>query len=160
MTRYNGGTRQRIIQSRTSGINWSLGHLSGLRGLAYFVNNYHTDGAGISGIKDDWLTSIAKSSGTIPTNILMNGIQRGAGTPNTTGGYELGVNLGITAQVSDWALSCVMIWDSALTDAEMVLLNTTIENYKSTGNSLNYELSKTFFLSEIYSMNNLYFNRP
>ena len=35
-----------------------------------------------------------------------------------------------SADSSDWAMSCVMIWDQALTDNEMILLNEIINNYK------------------------------
>ena len=37
---------------------------------------------------------------------------------------------------SDWALSCVMIWDTTLSDAEMFELNAIINTYKSTGVSI------------------------
>ncbi len=48
-----------------------------------------------------------------------------------------------SATKSDWALGCVMIWDTHLTDAEMVNLNTMINNYKNDGISMKSLINAT-----------------
>jgi hypothetical protein len=49
----------------------------------------------------------------------------------------LGINNGVyPAEYSDFGFNCVMIWDTILTDAEMVLLNDMINTYKGDGESL------------------------
>ena len=65
---------------------------------------------------------------------------------------SLGINNGAyTNEYSDWAFNCVMIWDTALTDAEMVILNGMIDTYKSTGVSM-----KQYFSDECLIENREY----
>ncbi len=64
----------------------------------------------------------------------------------------MGINNGAyTAEYGDWAFNCVMIWDTALTDAEMVLLNSMVDAYKSSGVSM-----KPYFYDECVMENREY----
>ena len=79
---------------------------------------------------------IGKNVGNSAGSILYNGIQNSI-NQDGNGNFTLGINNGAyPAEYGDWAFNCVMIWDTALTDAEMVLLNSMINTYKSTGESL------------------------
>ena len=131
LTRYNGTTRGRILTS-DMGLNLLHGHHTGNRGVAYY-NNWITNQTSI-GTQDDWLCMIGKNGGTTSNNILVDGIGRGITTGGTGNGI-LYVNLGRESnERSDWALSAVIIYDSHLTDANMVNLNNFINTYKSSGN--------------------------
>ena len=149
LTRYNGATKQRILQSNYSGNNWLQGHWrngeNGIsyRGSAYFMA-WMTDNTKEFGYVDDWLCSICKNSGTIPNNILMDGVGRGIITGGT-GGFGMSINGGVgTVEYSDWAMSVVLIWDTALSDAQMVELNRLIDDYKNTGRSIKNDLGLNF----------------
>ena len=141
LTRYNGASTQRILQSQTG--NWLHGHWQNKRGVAYY-ENWKTDQI-TTGTLNDWLCFIGKNGGSTPNNILADGVGRGIATGGT-GNYRLGVNINPTygtSEVSQWALSCVMIWDSHLTDAEMLDLNTIITNYKNDGYSIKSLINST-----------------
>ena len=132
-TRYNGGTRARILTSKTTG-NWLHGHWGGNRGSTHYNDNFKSSGTNTS--PDNWVCVIGKNSGSTPGNILIDGVASGTATGGA-GNYTLGINNGqFTGEYSDFAFNCVMIWDSALTDAEMVLLNNMIYTYKTDGLSL------------------------
>ena len=131
-TRYNGGTRKRILTSKTTG-DWCHGHRNNNRGAV----RYLIDRAAISYISeiDNWACVIGKNVGSTGS-ILLNGVDNSL-NQNGTGGFTLGINNGVyPAEYGDWAFNCVIIWDTALTNAEMVLLNGMINTYKSTGKSL------------------------
>ena len=129
LSRYNGGMRRRILCSAGAG-NWLHCHWNGNRGVSHY-DGWITSSTGI-GTVDNWATMVSKNSGTTPGNIIVDGSARGIATGGS-GGYNLGINNNIYGETSDWALSCVMIWNQALTDAEMVTLNTIVANYLSTG---------------------------
>ena len=134
LTRYNGGTRQRILQSRNGG-NWLLGHhVDSVTkpGVAFF-EGWKT-GNGI-GILDNWLCIIGKNDSrttNFSNNILVDGVPVATATGGT-GNYHLGINTG-SGEYSDWCLSAVIIYDSHLTDAHMSNLNNFINTYKTDGN--------------------------
>ena len=134
LTRWTGGSRQRILSSPIG--NWLHGHWGGRRGVCHY--EYWTKGDPSIGNLDDWLCCIAKNSANIPNNILIDGVPFGqAGGGN--GGYKLGINnnpWAVHGEVSDWALSCVIIWDIHLEDNEMQLLNKFINYYKNSGRPL------------------------
>jgi len=129
LTRYNGGGRGRILNGNTG--NWLHGHWSSSRGVAHY-EDWKTPLSSIGNL-DDWVCTIGKNSGSTPNNILVDGVGRGNATGGT-GGQDLRINLGNINEVSDWALCCIIIYDSILTDAHMIKLNNFIDTYKSSGN--------------------------
>jgi hypothetical protein len=132
LTRYNGNNKNRILQA--SGINWLHGHATSTTKTCYYPTAYRSDN--ITTNMNDWLCCIGKNGGIAPNNILMDGVATGK-APGGTGGSSLRINTGWdNANKSDWALSCVMIWDSLLTDEEMINLNTIVDNYKNNGISI------------------------
>jgi hypothetical protein len=129
LTRYNGGSRGRILQSSSG--NWLHGHWSDRRGVCYYEGwrtNYDN-----KGINNNWLCCISKNSGSTPNNILLDGIPYGTNTGGAGGGsFKLCINDQYNEN-SDWALSCVIIWDQHLTNNGMYFLNNYINNYMNTG---------------------------
>jgi|688.fasta_scaffold01068_9 hypothetical protein len=143
LTRYNGGSRRRILSSDRSAGNFLHGH------WGYDVNNGKGRGCvhydewksidegrrPVLGNLDDWLCCIGKNGGSAPNNILFDGIPSGL-VGGGVGGYTLGINNNRWGEYSDWALSCVIIWDRHLEDNEMLLLNKMIHEYKETGRTI------------------------
>ena len=142
LTRYTGVTFGRILEGTNN--NWLHGHWNGNRGVAHY-NEWKTANQSV-GTQTDWLCMIGKNADTPPTNILADGVARGVTSRNLSG-LNLRINNGeYSGEKCNWALSCVMIWESHLTDDEMVDLNTIINTYKNTGISI-----KNLFNSTISS---------
>ena len=134
LTRYNGGSKSRILTSYGGSTNWLHGHWAGQRGVCYY-EGWKTHHQTTIGNTDDWLCCISKNGGTTPNNILVDGIGNGNNSGGT-GNYNLSINRSGCCEAherSDWALSCVIIWDSHLDDNEMRLLNKMINIYKFSG---------------------------
>jgi len=142
LTRYTNAisNQQRILQAST--LNFAHGHINttGLndinstRGVCFYGDTYKTNSAATSSAtKLNWLCTIGKNSGSTPGNILLDGVASGTASGGT-GNNILTLNTGLaSSQLSDFAFSCVIIWNTALTDAEMVLLNNMIDQYKIDG---------------------------
>jgi hypothetical protein len=129
--RYNGTPRGTILVA-DSASPWWLGHYNGVRGTCY-NNTFTTTSSLISrGNQDDWLCIASKNSGSTGITTLIDGLA--CGTATGTGGYTLGINTRGTT--SSYAFSCIMIWDKALTDAEMILLAEMMNIYLKTGISI------------------------
>ncbi len=146
MRHTNPTSNQNRILTSSSG-NWLLGYNTPTEGngIAFF-EGWKTATNEILINKTDWLCMIAKNGGAIPNNIIANGIMRGTATGGTGGGsYRLSINNDTYGSItkSEWALSCVMIWESHLTDSEMVDLNTIINNYKNDGASIKLLINST-----------------
>jgi len=130
LTRYNSGTNGRILCSRSTG-NWLHGHWNGNKGVCHYEGWITTSDYKID--LNNWVCCIGKNNGVNPGNALIDGSAIGIAFAGN-GNYNLGVNNGQYGDNSDWALSCVIIYDSFLSDAHMVKLNNFINTYKSTGN--------------------------
>ena len=126
LTRYTGGNRGRILQS--SDENWIHGHHGGNRGVCYY-NGWKTTYP-LTETLDNWLCCIGKNSSTTPYNIFVDGKAVGkysGGDGNKT------LVIKNTGEISDWALSYVIIWNRHLTDDEMFSNSKLITNYLSSG---------------------------
>jgi hypothetical protein len=84
----------------------------------------------------DWLVCCGKNSGSTPNNILMDGVAKGTARDGT-GNRQLSINYGGTAERSDWEFSECLIWDSALSDANMLAVSQLLSNHLSTGKNVN-----------------------
>jgi hypothetical protein len=143
LTRYTGGSRARILSSDKKGGNWLHGHWGknywqGYRGRGCV----HYDGwksfweAPNIGNLDDWLCTIGKNQDIRPENILFDGVPSGTHGSGGVGNYTLSINSNPWNENSDWALSCVIIWDQHLFNDEMQLLNRLINWYKVSGKKI------------------------
>lgn len=125
LTRYTGTTRNRIL---TDDAGFFIhGHWSSSRGVCYYGDGYKTSTA-TKGTITDWLCCIGKNSGTIPNNILLDGVASGVAT-NGTGNRTLGINT--YTEDSEFGFACAMVWDKHLANSDMVLLNSLINDYKA-----------------------------
>ncbi len=84
----------------------------------------------------DWLVCCGKNSGSTPNNILMDGVAKGTATGGI-GNRQLSINYGGTPERSDWEFSECLIWDSALSDANMLAVSQLLSNHLSTGKNVN-----------------------
>ena len=158
LTRYTGGSRKRILTSDRNGGNFLHGHWgydfnindNRGRGCVHYDRWKSRYSSPILGNLDDWLCCIGKNGGTIPNNILFDGVP--SGTENGgVGGYKLCIN--DNGENSDWAFGCVIIWDYHLTDEDCFFYNSLIQNYLNTGGSI----KKIFKNNNIYLNNSCYF---
>ena len=135
LTRYNNSINQvRVLQG--TGINWLHGHLNGYKGATYYGNGFKSNGSTTNAT--NWVCTIGKNDSRVTgyaNNILVDGVASGIETGGS-GNSTLTINnstFGGNSSRSDFAFSFVMIWDQHLTDAEMVLLNNMIDQYKTDG---------------------------
>jgi len=139
LTRYNYSSNQvRVLQA--TGINWLHGHINGYKGATYYGNGFKSIGTTTNAT--NWVCTIGKNSGSIPTNILNDGIPSGVESGGN-GNSALTINnstFGGSGSRSDFSFSFVMIWDTALTNDQMLLLNTYVEKYKQNVVSLKDQL--------------------
>jgi hypothetical protein len=145
ITRYRGPTRGRIFNADT--INWFHGHHIGSRGRSYY-NAWVTPEQNIYGNSDDWLIAIGRkdaviSGGVNPNNILMNGVGYGLNV-NGSGNNRLTINNStiVPGEKSDFEYSVMLMWDTNLTDAEMMIVHNALNLYLQNGISL-----KHYFIS-------------
>ena len=146
LTRYTGksnATRARILSSDKKGGNflhghWGKNYSDGYRGRActHYDGWKSYWGAPNVGNQEDWLCTIGKNQNIKPENILFDGVPSGM-YEGGVGNYTLSINSNPWNENSDWALSCVIIWDQHLTNDEMQLLNRLIDWYKVSGRKIN-----------------------
>lgn len=142
LTKYNGGTKLRILQARhptSPSPNILFGHWSGRRGLVFY-EGWKTKEESVGNV-DEWLTMVVKSSGSTPNNILVDGLSVGTSTISGST-YNLGINLSTqwANEHGDWSFSCVVIWDTSLSDSQLFELNRIVKNYRDTGLSIKNQL--------------------
>ncbi len=123
--RYNSGVTARQNRIFTSDPqNFVHGHWSNKRGVAYYGQNaaaWVTDQYQVSASPaGDWLVMCGKNPGTAPNNILRHGEPRGIKDTAFEANWTLTINTGLVGgEYSDWAVAHAIVWDKALTDAEM-----------------------------------------
>lgn len=148
ITRWTGTNKKRILTSIDgSPPNVMMGHHQTGVGIVYA--NGSMVAASTSIVDTNWLNVVAKTGGTTPNNALINGVASGTGLSGSAGAIssgQLGVNKYGTEK-SDFAFAYLIIWDQALTDAEMVIVSTAITDYLITGESLPYPTAFQNFLS-------------
>ena len=102
---------------------WFHGHYNSRRGEAFY-GKYLTHDGGTQGTGTDWLVMCGKNGGLAPNNILIDGIAGGYYNGGT-GGDDLSINLGRYAK-SNWAFRELTIWNTALSDSDMVVMSTAL----------------------------------
>lgn len=133
LTRYTNAStsKSRILTSITGETdkNWLHGHWSSIRGVCYyngFITNTTTKGT-----LTDWLNCCAKTGGSAPNNVLVDGTASGTDINGTSLTTALSIN-GIEPTV-DWAFSRIYIFDQALTNAELVILSNGLTSFLANG---------------------------
>lgn len=119
MTKYEGGTRRRILDAADVGSNWLHGHWGGYVGVAHY-NGWKTEtnvDASVHG-QDDWVVLCAnnKAGGLVTFNSRRVNVNNIAGTGNR----QLTVNDGSrSAERSDWGAAYIAIYNRHLSNDEM-----------------------------------------
>lgn len=151
VTRYVGTTTcGRIIVSKVG--NWLHGHWNRTTGVAIYSGGYGATGVPSSDViktsvvqagvlSNNWLVfcgnngSYSAGVTTTPTNILADSV--GVGT--AYGGYG-GNNFRLSindnpgySELSDWAFTYAVIYDTVLTDAEMLTVSNKLKYYLANG---------------------------
>jgi len=132
ITRYtNASANQgRILGNSSSNPNTIIGHHGNKRGVSFITSAWVTPIAN-TGTATNWVNMVIKTGGTTPNNVLLDGSPIGTATNTSTPSGTLGIN---QWEQSDFGFSYLMIWDQALTDAEMVIVSGQLAFYLSTGN--------------------------
>ena len=82
-----------------------------------------TPDTNLAGDAANWLVSCGKNPGALPNNILVQGVARGNRATSYAGNWQLAIN---PSEPSDWAAAHALVWDSALTDDEMVQVSSSM----------------------------------
>ena len=123
ITRYTGGTNERILQGASP--NWLHGHWGGATGRAYYEKWMTSSSTG--GGTTNWVVMCGSNGLATPSNILNQGQSVGTATGGS-GNNRLAINP-MTGETSDWALSFVVIWDQHLTAQEMKTVSDALVEY-------------------------------
>ena len=150
ITRYTGSSNNKRILTAKNAIptnDWIHGHKSGKRGVIYYNNEFKTNESPdikIAGELTDWVITCAKNNGEIPKNIYINGIPSGARSGGR-GGFKLAINkidnANIINELSDFALSYIIIWDTCLSDKALKIISDSLVKYLKTGEHLLFDMS-------------------
>ena len=133
------GANQRILQGKTT--NWAHGHWNSRRGVGTYGGTWLTTLDSNSypvsvNILTNWLVMCTKNSGVNPTNVLIDGVSSGSHTGGSGSDTLIVNNVAGSvygAESSSWALSQVLIWQSALTDAQMLAMSSMLSQYLTSG---------------------------
>ena len=120
-----GGENSYILKGLSS--NWYHGHHSGKRGVARYgnVNPITPEVEQSIGVLTDWLVICGKNTGSIPYNVLVDGVPVGS-SAGGDGTDVLSINM--VNGIGDWGFKELMIWTSALSDADVVEVSTALQN--------------------------------
>ena len=149
ITRYTGAVNNKRIltaKNATPTNDWIHGHKSGQKGVVYY-NEFKTNSSAdirLSGELTDWVITCAKNDGSPPNNIYINGSPSGIKSGGN-GGLKLAINkidnTNIINELSDFALSYVIIWDSCLSDKALKIVSDSLVKYLQTGEQLIFDMS-------------------
>jgi hypothetical protein len=149
ITRYTGAVNNKRIltaKNATPTNDWIHGHKSGQKGVVYY-NEFKTNNSPdikLAGELTDWVITCAKNDGTPPNNIYINGSPSGVKSGGN-GGLKLAINkidnTNIINELSDFALSYVIIWDSCLSDKALKIISDSLVKYLKTGEHLLFDIS-------------------
>jgi hypothetical protein len=121
---------QRILTTPDHGVNnWLHGHHSFKRGAVVYYNNVQLAWS-TQGTVTDWSVVCGKSGSTAPNNCIINGVASGinnGGGTNTTGN-QIAINV-FSQENSDFAFSQLFIWNTVLTDAELLIVSNALQQH-------------------------------
>jgi hypothetical protein len=126
ITRYTTSSQARLLQGQN--INWVHGHNAANKGC-YYGSSVFVTGALAS---TTWVNCCGKNSSTASTNILFDGASLGLNSGGI-GGDTLVINSSSITYGSPFALAYLLIWNSVLTDAQMLTVSTALTSYLATG---------------------------
>ena len=129
VTRCVEGGKMRRILAGTLLSNWFHGHVGSLpgsvgqiRGIAYY--GVRKTPIVYLGLWTHWLVMCGKNGGSTPNNILVDGVASGSSAGGVSNS-SLCINAN-PLSASDWAFRELMIWNSSLSDADMVVASTAL----------------------------------
>jgi len=145
ITRYNGGSRGRILNSKDGG-NWLHCHWGNRSGVCHYDGwRTHTDNSqSITCINDNlnWAVCVGTNNTNIPVpnNVIVNNTPAGRDSNGGSGNFTLHIN--VNYEQSDFAFSQLIIWDRPLTYAQMMIASITLNQMLTTRTTLKKILGK------------------
>lgn len=140
LTKYLPGPKQRILQSDK--FNYLIGHWSGLQGIIYNeLNGGFIDTASQHNVPDKWVLTCIKTSGNGIKNIIVNGINVPGDGGNSSNMNmpitALGINKGgwtaAAAEVSNFAIKTLLVWNKPLSDSSLQAISDAMMYMMTTG---------------------------
>jgi hypothetical protein len=119
VTRYNGATA-RIVTSATS-VNWLSGHWGGYSGVAYHQNWITQSSSSVHGA--NWVASTDQNA-----LYRSNGVNRTIGSPGSPSHTQLIINGSTFAELSDFQIAEVIVYDRTLNATEITQTEAYLSN--------------------------------
>lgn len=139
LTRYpNTINNGRILAGKT--INWLHGHYNNTNsgvtstGIAFYYDNFVSGGSNEP--KTNWVNMCGTNSASVPfpNNILVNKIPSGTrNASSNTSSDILAININPFSETGDFQFSELIIFDTALTAAQMVIVSNAMDTFMNTG---------------------------
>jgi hypothetical protein len=134
ITRYTtaGTNNERILTSNTG--NWVHGHVNtsgSKRGIAYY-ELFKTQSTSSIGTLNNWLVMCGNNGSSVEKGILVDSVDSGI-VSGGTGNRQLAINRYSLGQTSDWTLTYVVVYDTVLTDGEMLTVSNVLMSYLQYG---------------------------
>ena len=125
-----------FVNSGSGGANWIHGWVDDTIGRVFYNKSIGPAQTNIT--KTNWIVLGGRNKGTTAYNAIVNNVSFGDGTDGV-GNLTLGINIPTwsSGRTSEFQVSDVLIWDQALTDAEMTLVSGRLMQYLTNGVSLN-----------------------
>lgn len=122
ISKYTSGSNKRILQGKNS--NWLHGHWDNNTGVAYY-NGWKTANNTVKN-NDQWIRMIGTNN-----NYILNNSTSVRTSSNGNGNDKLTINnsSAITSENSNWALSCVIIWDNELNNNDLLYIDDLLTKY-------------------------------
>jgi hypothetical protein len=151
ITRYTSfNANNKILQAYDNSEQFYHGHYNNKCGVIEYNNYEFAKYIPSTNPKNSWVITCAKNTNSTD-NVIINNNSCGLTidpdynnikkTPNS-----LTININKSndiSQNSEWAMSYVIIWDSHLTDTELNLVSSALNNYLNTNQLLNFQFSET-----------------
>jgi hypothetical protein len=140
ITRWTGNKKGRILSSTGNTPNFFLGHhLYGSGGGTVYYNNYMVSNK-LPDLSNNWLVMVARvvTGANTKSNILFDGVESSDETVTITSAAASTLcinnyNGGVNDDISNFGFSYLMIWDTPLTNTEMVIVSDQLRFYLRSG---------------------------
>jgi hypothetical protein len=87
------------------------------------------------GTQTDWVVAVGTNGSSSSGSFMVNGVASSTQNFAGTGGKQLTINTsaGVNTELSTFGFTYLIIWNQALSDSEIVLVNNALQNYLNTG---------------------------
>ena len=127
-----------IASITANNVNFAHAHLQGQAGVAFY-NFYTTNVSGNVPPETNWCLAIGKTevrATNYGRNFRSNGQDRATIDGGWNGGGRLTINDALNPAAippSDFAISCIIVWDKHISDTDILHIETAFNNYLNSG---------------------------